>query len=119
MSIYHDDRVNIIRLNEKMDLDTLLKRYEDSLQNLSFVMNENVEHPSHYKKEGRKECIEEMIDLFGKEAVANWAICNWYKYEYRAGEKDNNSYIQDKSKAYWCYKKYKEINDSREFNNRA
>lgn len=61
----------------------------------------NVNHPSHYNKEGRKECIEEMLDIFGESAVYIWCVLNHYKYNYRKGEKQNNSKKQDIKKGEW------------------
>lgn len=59
---------------------------------------ELVEHPDHYNKDGRKECWEEMRDLFGDEAVAIFDCLSAYKYLYRAGSKDNNPEAQDRAK---------------------
>jgi len=64
-------------------------------------MSENVNHPSHYSKEGRKECIEEMLDIFGETGVYIWCVLNHYKYNYRKGEKENNSEEQDIKKGEW------------------
>lgn len=47
----------------------------------------NVEHPSHYQI-GKHECIEEMLHLFGHEAVRNFCMLNVYKYRYRAAKKN-------------------------------
>lgn len=43
----------------------------------------NVIHPGHYNIPGRKECIEEMVDKFGMEAVETFCALNAYKYTYR------------------------------------
>lgn len=43
----------------------------------------NVIHPEHYNIPGRKECIEEMIELFGYEKVEAFCELNAYKYKYR------------------------------------
>lgn len=66
-------------------------------------MNNLVNHPSHYSKEGRKECIEEMRELFGVFITAIFCLTNAYKYIYRAGEKSGNSEQQDMAKAKWYY----------------
>jgi hypothetical protein len=57
-----------------------------------------VNHPDHYNKEGRKECWDEMIEIFGYEAVAIFDILSAYKYYYRAGSKEGNSKEQDLAK---------------------
>jgi hypothetical protein len=64
-------------------------------------MKEQVNHPSHYKRAGRKECIEEIEEIFGVVNACKWAIINAYKYLYRAGSKDGNSFNQDMAKAEW------------------
>lgn len=46
-------------------------------------------HPSYYNKEGRKECIDEMVDIFGLYNTIQWALMTCYKYRYRLGAKDN------------------------------
>ena len=62
-------------------------------------MKEQVFHPSHYNKAGRKECIVEMEEKFGAEATAIFCLTNAYKYFYRAGNKDGNTREQDIQKA--------------------
>lgn len=66
---------------------------------------ENVNHPAHYNQEGKKECIEEMLDTYG--VVATYWFCqlNAHKYRYRAGSKADNSAEQDLAKAQW-YENY-------------
>ncbi len=76
------------------------------LKNQRFTCEENktesaVDHPTHYKQEGRRECIEEMRIMFGDDAVYKWAIMTAYKYRYRAGNKADNSAEQDHAKAEW------------------
>ena len=70
-------------------------------------MSESVNHPQHYQKEGRKECIKEMEERFGTYQTCIFALCSAYKYIYRAGEKEGNTKKQDLKKAYW-YIKYVE-----------
>lgn len=71
------------------------------------TMKENVNHPAHYQKEGRKECIEEMLDKFGVEAVKHFCLLNAYKYEYRHEMKGGT---EDIAKAEWYMRKYHELN---------
>lgn len=60
--------------------------------------NKNVFHPTHYNQKDRKECWDEMIEIFGKDAVIIFDCLNAYKYYYRKGLKDGNSYEQDSEK---------------------
>lgn len=64
---------------------------------------EYVNHPDHYQKEGRKECIVEMQDRFGSYITIIFDLTNSYKYLYRAGLKENNSIEQEIAKARWYY----------------
>lgn len=67
-----------------------------------------INHPMHYTH-GGMECIDEMILIFGKEAVKNFCICNAWKYRKRALFKNGE---EDIKKSDWYLKKYKElIND--------
>ena len=62
-----------------------------------------VNHPEHYQ--GKHECIEVMRAMFGDEAVVAFCRCNSFKYRFRAGNKDGNTYEQDIAKAEW-YENY-------------
>lgn len=66
-------------------------------------MAEMVSHPSHYNKDGRKECIVEMEEKYGAGVTAVFCLTNAYKYLYRAGEKIDNPMEQDKNKAQWYF----------------
>lgn len=66
-------------------------------------MSEQVNHPSHYCKAGRKECIVEMEEKYGIPATVGFCLMNAYKYLYRAGDKADNSYEQDRNKAQWYF----------------
>ena len=67
---------------------------------------EMVNHPSHYKN-GKYEAIDIMIDVFGKDKVANFCELNAFKYLWRANNKGTD--IQDKKKAIWYLNKYIEL----------
>lgn len=69
--------------------------------------NDQVNHPAHYNVPGRKECIEEMIEIYGPSAVYMFCTLNAYKYNYRAGHKDNKE--QDEAKAVWYINKAVEM----------
>ena len=70
------------------------------------MAKEAVNHPSHYNRENSTECIEEMILVFGKEAVKNFCLCNVWKYRYRAADKNG---AEDLAKSDWYFNKYKEL----------
>lgn len=65
---------------------------------------EAVNHPAHYQ--GKHECIDEMIALFGVEAVMHFCMCNVYKYRFRANSKNGQ---EDIEKADWYMGKLMEL----------
>lgn len=70
------------------------------------IGSDPVNHPSHYTQ-GKVECIDAMEQVFGKEAVINFAICNCWKYLWRMDYKGNRN--QDIEKAIWYFNKAKEL----------
>ena len=68
--------------------------------------NNNVNHPSHYNRKNGIECIEEMVLVFGVEAVKNFCLCNIWKYRYRAADKNGE---EDLEKSDFYMKKYREL----------
>ena len=74
-------------------------------------MADNVNHPAHYVKEGRKECIVEMEEKFGPLAVYWFSVLSAYKYRYRDGDKPGNSAEQDEAKALWYDAKADEMQE--------
>ena len=70
------------------------------------MKNNNVQHPKHYNREGGMECLDEMVLVFGKEAVKNFCLCNVWKYRYRAADKNGE---EDLEKSDFYMKKYYEL----------
>lgn len=66
------------------------------------VSIDGVEHPNHYCKPGHKECMVEMEEKYGAEAVYWFFLLSAFKYEYRAGDKTGESYDKDMAKAQQC-----------------
>ena len=75
------------------------------------INSDMVNHPSHYNLPDRKECIDEMIDIYGLKDVAKWCEITAYKYKYRAGHK--GSVVEDMSKAAWYTVKARELKSRR------
>lgn len=68
-------------------------------------MPDNVNHPFHYQ--GKYECIDEMVALFGVDAVRHFCMCNVYKYRFRASRKNGP---EDIEKVEWYMGKLMELN---------
>ena len=58
--------------------------------------SDNINHPQHYQ--GKNECIDVMVAMFGVKAVKHFCMCNAYKYRFRANMKNGE---EDIRKAEW------------------
>lgn len=63
----------------------------------------NVDHPSHYN-EGKIECIDAMVETFGKTSVQDFCVLNAFKYIWRYKHKGKPK--EDIEKAVWYLNKY-------------
>lgn len=70
---------------------------DDQMKQLKELRDKEIQKPEHYNIEGRREAIEEMLLLFGADAVKAFCKLNAYKYIYRAPHK--GSYEDDMAKA--------------------
>ena len=69
-----------------------------------FDVPDNVNHPAHYQ--GKNECIDVMLAMFGLDAVKGFCKCNAYKYRFRADKKNG---AEDIAKAEWYESKLIEL----------
>ena len=67
----------------------------------AILREENVYQPTHYTHATGAECIDIMIQLYGKQRVEEWAEITAFKYQWRNGSKEGNSSEQDKMKSVW------------------
>ena len=70
-------------------------------------MSDNVNSPKHYQTD-KFECIEVMIEIFGKDAVRTFCLLNAFKYLWRADKKNG---AEDIAKAQWYINKYITLGD--------
>lgn len=82
---------------------------EEPVSKIKEKENDVVNHPSHYCQDGSMECIDEMITVFGEEAVMWFCLCNVWKYRKRALFKNGK---EDLKKSDWYMKKYKELKEN-------
>ena len=64
-----------------------------------------VNRPEHYAN-CKVECIDAMEQVFGIDAVKDFALLNCFKYLWRRKDKENEE--QDVQKALWYFDKFKE-----------
>ena len=82
------------------------ERSVDYMYDLAFPQPKEdlVNHPSHYTT--GMECIDEMVLVFGEATVADFCLCNVWKYRKRALHKNGQ---EDLDKADWYMNKFKEL----------
>ena len=78
--------------------------YEEYKTYKATEKQEHVDHPALYQ--GKNECIDVMLAMFGVEAVKHFCMCNAYKYRFRA---DKKNWAEDISKAEWYESKLIEL----------
>lgn len=66
-------------------------------------------NPNHYKGTFSKEVIDMMVDVWGKEKVADYCEINAFKYRMRLGNKPDQPIERDYEKAKWYENKAKEL----------
>ena len=69
---------------------------------------EEINHPSRYAG-GKYECINVMLDVFGKEAVKHFCLLNAFKYIWRQEHKGGT---EDIKKAVWYLNECIELEES-------
>lgn len=84
--------------NVEVELPPIIKA-ADAVHN-----HDNVNHPEHYQ--GKHECIDIMLAMFGQKAVKGFCMCNAYKYRFRADKKNGK---EDIAKAEWYENKLIEL----------
>lgn len=108
---YKGNRVTYLACGQLLQADILTAKIEelywvleDDKKHTPPLNSDNVNHPTHYQ--GKHECIDEMIALFGIESVKAFCKCNVYKYKYRADKKNGK---EDLDKADWYMDKLIEL----------
>ena len=97
---------------EQISLDTLNKLYPESdlltypsKKEVKPLSVEAVNHPSHYQG-NNYECIDVMLDNYGKEQTLSWIKLNIFEYIFRMDKKNG---LEDMKKIAWYANKYIEI----------
>ena len=91
-------------ISECLNIKIEAKTPTDGAEKAKPQAKEAVNHPAHYQ--GKHECIDEMIAMFGVESVKHFCMCNVYKYRFRAALKNGQ---EDIKKAEWYMDKLMEL----------
>ncbi len=94
----------------RYDTGQMIERIDKAYKRIRYALyepdleddqNDNVEHPAHYTN-GKYECIDVMIDVFGLPVVEDFCVCNAFKYIWRHQKKNE---LEDLRKAEWYLRK--------------
>lgn len=102
--IYLDDT----NFNEYCELKPI---FCQTIQKKDGIVEKDNVNPNHYKQ-GRKEVIEMMIDIWGIENTIIFCEMNAFKYRMRVGLKENQPVKQEIDKAIWYEKKAIELKNN-------
>lgn len=98
----HQEEIEIINLirKEENKVGNLLKTEKTRPVDTERMIGQPKDaiNPSHYKREGSMECIDEMRMLYGDDAVYWFCLLNSHKYRYRAADKNG---LEDLKKSDW------------------
>lgn len=99
---------DIFETTDKNPVQTVENHSSEAFDNDGMMPGDDmVSHPPHYTN-GSIECIDAMKAAFGDETVANFCICNAFKYIWRHMLKNGRV---DIDKAIWYLNKYKELSN--------
>ena len=84
------------------------EKFTPIFNNSIFTHPEEINHPDRYAN-GKYECIDVMVDVFGVEATKAFCKLNAFKYLWREERKNG---LNDVKKAAWYVNKYIELSES-------
>lgn len=109
-SMSTEEELKKMRELECKIIDEIIKKAEKQME--KEVKEYDHINPNHYKQ-GGKEVIEMMVDIWGAEDVVKYCEMNAFKYRMRMGLKPNQPIAQELEKAKWYENKAKELRDGK------
>lgn len=103
IGVQEQDNLALIKRNKELDAENsklkamLAKAQVDFLKQEDATEYDMVNEPPHYKQHAMQ-CIDEMVEVFGVDAVISYCMCNVWKYRYRApfkGDADGDNMKSD------------------------
>lgn len=113
VEVQEQDNLALIDRNDKLEAENaklkamLAKAQVDFIKQEGASESDMVNEPPHYMQHAM-ECIDEMVQVFGVEAVKSYCKCAAWKYRYRAPYK--GKFDEDNAKADWFLEKLSELN---------
>lgn len=118
VEVQQQDNLALIDRNEQLEAENsklkalLAKAQVDFLKHDGAPESDMVNEPPHYRQHAM-ECFDEMVEVFGVEAVKSYCKCAAWKYRYRAPYK--GKFEEDNAKADWYMKKLSELDCKESF----
>lgn len=103
VAVQEQDNLALIERNKELEAENsklkamLAKAQVDFLEHGGSSSQDMVNEPPHYKQHVMQ-CIDEMVEVFGVDAVISYCMCNVWKYRYRApfkGDADEDNMKSD------------------------
>ena len=113
VELQSQDHLALIERNRQLEIENaklkamLAKAQVDFLKQDGAPESDVVNEPPHYRQHAM-ECIDEMVEVFGVEAVKSYCMCNVWKYRYRAPYKGKLE--EDNAKADWYMHAVQDLN---------
>ena len=120
VEVQEQDNLALINRNDELEAENyklksmLAKAQVDFIKQEGAPESDMVNEPPHYKQHAM-ECFDEMVEVFGVEAVKSYCKCAAWKYRYRAPYK--GKFEEDNAKADWYLKKLSELDAASIFEN--
>lgn len=112
VEVQEQDNLALIERNRQLEVENyklksmLAKAQVDFLKQEGAPESDMVNEPPHYRQHAM-ECFDEIVEVFGVEAVKSYCKCAAWKYRYRAPYK--GKFEEDNAKADWYLKKLAEL----------
>lgn len=114
VEVQEQDNLAIIERNKELEVEnyklkvmlTKAKAKVDFMNQEGASGQDMVNQPPYYKQHAM-ECFDEMVQVFGVDAVMAYCKCAAWKYRYRAPYK--GKFEEDNAKADWYLKKLSEL----------
>lgn len=104
VELQSQDHLALIERNRQLEIENaklkamLARAQVDFLKHDGSSGQDMVNEPPHYMQHAMQ-CIDEMVEVFGADAVIDYCKCNVWKYRYRAPFKDDVD--EDNMKSDW------------------
>lgn len=117
VEVQEQDNLALIDRNQELEAENsklksmLAKAQVDFLEKIPTSKSDNADKQPH--KQQTMGCFEEMVQVFGVEAVMAYCRCSAWKHRHDAVRKDKHS--EDNIKAEWYLKKLSELDGEKSF----